>query len=698
MKQKFVFLLIITLLISFFPVGVCGFPEGEDEEPVVLPDTCAKVDTAAINVLINTIDSRPVRSILIDNSVGKQRVNYQASIRLFRSFSGPEEFSAQNGVYDGLTNPSTSEADSSIRILQHEREGYLSYAYGLEDSSLPLTVATRYKADTSGFNLTSVGTWFIGDYPTEGVIQVEVRAGGTSIDNAVPLATGSLLFTVPDSLENGRMYSIPLSRPAAIYPDEDFYVIVTYPSGQTRPQGCVMNQAIRTVSGRYLLKTGDSIWTDLQSIQGFNHCGWLMNAGESIQDTTSWLVPNDTISGSIPAGRTANFNLLFRVSPQLKGVHHAEVTITVGDSCHTRETIPVTLQINEAPYFLNAPKRVVLPENTKQIFEINIFDIEGNSFVVEPLDGVKVASYSLSGKILTLTIAPRTGEAGIYNLKLKVSDSRNESRELNIPIHVTILEDIYSPAGFVYPFMGESVTYRIPDLFRYVNGTGLSFVATVRDEKIVKLIQTDNQTIQVTPDEPGTTVIDFLFLDDVGNSFTRSIPVTVGQCEDPSRTIVQKWNNVLLVNNAAGNFLDEGYQWYKNKAPIPNATAQYYSAGNNAEDMLDFSAAYYVRLVTAAGDTVFSCPLTPVQKSNVMLKAFPNPVLGGELLNIVTGFTSADGDEVLVQLFDFNGRLVQTGRLNGTEGTIRIARVNSGFYMLHLSCKKESVSYGIYVK
>ena len=699
MKQTFALLFSIALFFFIFPVPVSGFTyeDGDEDEPIEIPDTCARVDTAAIYVRMNRFDYQPVRSILIDNSLGLQEVDYHATIRFIRTLTGSEGLSALDGAYAGLLDPSTEETDSAVRILQHEHEGYLSYAYGSQDFVTPFTIAVKFKADSSGFNATSVGTWFIGDYLSEGVIQAEVRAGGTSIDDAVPLATGALLFSIPDGLENGRMYSIPLSRPAAVYPDEDFYVIVTSPAGQERPQGCVMNQAIQAVPGRYLLKSGDT-WVDLQSMQGFNHCGWLMNVGESIQDTTAWLVPLDSISGSIPADTLANLNLLFRGSSQLKGMRYAEVTVTVDDGCQTREIIPVTLHVNDAPYFLNAPSKVVIPENTTQQFEIEIYDLENDPFILEPVIGVKVASYSLSGTKLTLTIAPKTDDAGIYNLRLRATDVYGESRDLDILIYITVLEQLYNPAGFVFSFMGGNVTYYISDLFRYVNGSGLSFQATVRDEKIIRLTRPDAQSIVLTPDELGSTFIDFYFLDDNGNSFTRSIPVTVGQCEDPSLIIVQKWNNILLVNNAAGRYTEEGYQWYKNKTPIPRATGQYYSAGNNADDMLDFTASYYVRLVTLEGDTIYTCPQSPVHKTSATAKVYPNPVAGGELLSIETGFTTGGGDDVLVQIYDFNGRIVQTGHFTGATGTIRISRLNSGYYMINLTCKKETISYGIYVK
>ena len=688
-----------ALFFSFSPMSAGGF-EAEDEEPLItdtIRTPCVRIDKSAINVRMAQLDSQIVRTIQVDNRGSRKSVDYRMSIRFIRSLADAEGMSAQDGAYAGLLNPSETEADTVIRTMQYEHVGYLSFAYGLQDKYRPLSLATRFKADSSGFNATSVDVWFIGDYMSEGVIQVEVRAGGSSIDDAVPLATGALLFSIPEGLENGRMYSIPLARPAAIYPYEDFYVIVTYPSGQTRPQGCARNQDIKSVSGRYLLKSGDQ-WVDLQKMQDFSNCGWLLNVGEAIDDSTAWLVPIDSAIRTIAADTAQKISLVFRNTPQLRGVCRAEVTLLVRDTCLTQVVIPVTLHLNEAPYFLNAPKKVIIPENTVQTFEIEIFDSDNTSFTLEPVIGAKVASYRLSGRILTLTVAPLKGDAGNYNIKFRVTDTQDGSRDLDIPIYVTVLEQLVEPSGLVLSFMGGSETYTISDLFRYVNEGGLSIIVTVRDEKIIRIERPDLETIVLIPDELGSTYLDFSFMDDEGNVHTFTFPVTVGQCEDPARIIVQKWDNILLVNNAAGFYSNEGYQWYKNKQPIPRATAQYYSAGNKAGDLLDFTAAYYVRLVTITGDTVYSCPQTPVRQSTSTFSVYPNPVSNGDLLTIETGYETGDHAETLVQLYDFNGRIVQTGRFKGAAGTIRIDRLNSGSYMLQVSSSNKTTTTGIIVK
>jgi hypothetical protein len=685
----------IILACAVFALLISSGTQAEASRFLMEEDiTCVTVGDTLISVEIDDANRLPaVHQISINNRTGLRTVNYNVSIRFTRSVSDKEGISEQENQDNG---ESSEINEGSIQTIQHESDAFLSYAFGLHDYSLPQTFATKYRAGSSGLKIFSVGTWFTGNRLSEGMIQVEVRAGGASIDEAVPLAAGTLHFSIPQDGENGAMYSVPLSKQADIYPDEDFYVIVTYPAGQERPQGCAMNERVETVPDRYLIKSGEG-WLDLQQTDGFSNCAWIMSARGMKDDNIAWLKLHSASSGSIARGRYAYVNVRFEDFPQLKGERKAEIYITTDDPCNTNVTIPVRLHVNEAPFFRYAPKSISLPENTTQQYEIELYDNEDDHFEVSPVKGAHIAAFSVSGSKLTLTVAPRTGDTGNYSVKYRITDEHNESRDLEIPIHVTVLEQLSDPDGFVYSFMGESATYNIYDLFRYVNGDGFSFIASVENGNVIQLMQTSDSTIVVTPNDLGSTVINFILRDNYGYEFFCSIPVTVGLCEDPSHIIVQKWNSILLVNNSANNYSPEGYQWYRNREAIPEATGQYYSAGERADDLLDFTASYYVRLVTLSGDTIFTCPQTPVRKNLVAAKSYPNPVQAGETITVETGFAEEEED-VYIQLVDLSGRTVQTGSFRGVSGTFRTAKTGSGYYMLIIHGKKETKSTGIYIK
>ncbi|MDR2809307.1 MAG: T9SS type A sorting domain-containing protein [Tannerellaceae bacterium] len=690
MKQTIAIIGILFFLSAFHPATSASRSSIPDDP--INPIPCVQITPASVYVYMDKFNSRPTREIRIDNSGGKLSVSYNASLRFIRSLSDWEGLSEQDNESGSGVNKPSGSAASPTQFLQYET--LLGYAFG-ENSSKPQTFATKYRAGAAGFKASSVGTWFTGDISSEGVIHVEIRAGGASINDAVPLATGSLDFSVRPEEVNGKMYSIPLSKPAAVYPGEDFYVIVTYPVRQKRPQGCAMNPSVESVPGRYLLKSGTG-WLDLQQMEGFSRCAWLMSVTETERENIAWLRISSASSGTVGAGRISSLYIMYEGSAQLKGERKAEVILTAGDSCLTRVSIPVTLHVNEAPFFLQAPSAIYVPENSVQQYEIKLYDNEDDSFTVEPLEGAKVVHHALSDSLLTLTVSPQAGDAGNYSVKFRITDEHGESRVLNIPVHVIVLEELFDPNQFVYSIVKGSVTYNIRDLFRIVNGDEFSFLVTSLDENIVKVEQPDDSTVVIIPDGLGTTSILFDFRDNYGNVLSRVISVSVGPCEDPSLVIVQKWNSVLLVNNFGNKYMENGYQWYKNKQAIPGATGQYYS-GEDAGGVLDFTAAYHVRFVTVSGDTVYSCPLTPVARQEAKTKVYPNPIRGGEVLTVETGFTDM-GEDVHVQLIDFAGRIIQTGSFKVSSGTFRVTRANSGYYLLLVSGKKGREAFTVYVK
>jgi hypothetical protein len=652
-----------------------------------LSDTCVRVSPDSIYVYMDSYAKRQLPQLTLDNRNGKTRVNYSASISYFRSVVDMDETPKPTAP------PATAkpEPDTLAITLQYESKSLLGYEYGVVDAESQ-TFATKYTAGVAGFRIYSVGTWFTGAPQSEGVIRVEIRAGGNSIDDAVPLAVGELRFSVKAGEENGKMYAVPVSSQAAVIsPGEDFYVLVTYPSEQSRPQGCAMNPAVRQAAGRYLVKTGKG-WQDLQRISGFSRCAWLMSVTGTEHENFAWLEFTSSPSGTLLRGQSVSLRLKTDRAPLLKGRQTAHVHVTVGDSCHTSASIPVTLHLNEAPFFRHAPVAVYIPENEKRDYKIILRDNENDSYQVRQTGGAKVASYKLSDSVLTLTVAPVTGDAGHYNVRLLAVDGHGESRELTVPIHVTVLKQLYGSEGFTYPFMGKSAEYRIRDLFSYKNGDGFLFTASSRDENVLKLEQTDDSTIIATPLYPGSTAIDFRIWDGYGNDFRHSIPVAVGQCEDPSLIVVQKWNRVLLANNSLGKY--SGYQWYKNREEIAGADRQYFDAG----EQLDFAAYYHVRLVTVSGDTVYSCPITPMFK-NADAKVYPNPVSAGSVLNIETGFPdTGTTEEIRVSLTDALGRTAGTGSFCGATGIFQVPQTGKGFYTVTVSCKNATRTFNIFVK
>lgn len=104
-----------------------------------------------------------------------------------------------------------------------------------------------------------------------------------------------------------------------------------------------------------------------------------------------------------------------------------------------------------------------------------------------------------------------------------------------------------------------------------------------------------------------------------------------------------KWNDVLFVDNSAGEFVS--YQWYVNGEEIAGATEQYYRA---SQDLTQSNDLYSVHMQKADGTTIISCEKTFSQVSPSR-EEYPAPekkqvvfrryhVIGSHFRIVVTGY------------------------------------------------------------
>lgn len=413
---------------------------------------------------IMTEDNTAPYTLVFKNDT-QEDVNYTVFLRYDRN-TGPNnstgETSKEPDPYDKLNlepvydrerpYPTILDTDTISQFLQYETNAVVGYAFGLNNSK-ELSIATKYTAGAKGFNISSISTWFIADYLSEGSIKYEIRAGGKSIENAVTLIKDAISYKIDKIEDNGKMYNIALNSEAVVYPYEDFYVIFTYPDHCNRPQGCVRNESVITSKGRYLAKIKGE-WMDIQRLEGFSKCGWIMNVTEKEPKTIDWVQLKSDSCGVIASGGSSEIDLLFDSSKALPGTQTANVILMAFGSCSANITFPVSLKINDAPYFVNAPTFIGLRENEVRREEIEIIDDEENTLSVIPVAGVKFLTYSLINSTLILNIAPNSGDAGKYVAKFRVTDSKGASREMQIDIDVTSynehLEEIYNPDWFVF--------------------------------------------------------------------------------------------------------------------------------------------------------------------------------------------------------------------------------------------------------
>lgn len=147
---------------------------------------------------------------------------------------------------------------------------------------------------------------------------------------------------------------------------------------------------------------------------------------------------------------------------------------------------------------------------------------------------------------------------------------------------------------------------------------------------------------------------------------TNTLDVTVSPA--PTTPLIT-WEDMLLTSSAS-----EEYQWYLEGAPIPDATEQDHTPLVNGT--------YTVVTTDANGCTATSAPYffgsTSVpDASPTQLSIYPQPV--SDVLFVV-GLES----DSRYRLIDGQGRLVQEGRLPGTNEEIDVRASAPGMYVLHV--------------
>jgi hypothetical protein len=158
------------------------------------------------------------------------------------------------------------------------------------------------------------------------------------------------------------------------------------------------------------------------------------------------------------------------------------------------------------------------------------------------------------------------------------------------------------------------------------------------------------------------------------------------------QVVIQRWNNTLLINNnpaTNGGYMFASYQWYRNGEAIAGATAQHYSAGNKATDLLG-DAPYHAALTTATGEPLRTCPAQPAAMAQGNLTAYPNPLRSGNILHLEPGMDAAslEGAEVLV--YSLTGKLLLRQKAAGNPVELRL-HLPMGIYIVRINDRQAKI-------
>lgn len=178
---------------------------------------------------------------------------------------------------------------------------------------------------------------------------------------------------------------------------------------------------------------------------------------------------------------------------------------------------------------------------------------------------------------------------------------------------------------------------------------------------------------------------------------TETYKVVIEKRIPTEKIVVQKYDNVLLVNNnkqTNGGYVFQAYQWFKNGEPIGDKQA--YSAGDAFGTTLEAGAEYYVELTLYNGKKITSCPIFIQDKAPANWGVYPNPVKKNQLLHIRLDEDKQQATSYVI--YNVKGQTIKRGEFveGNTNKSIEIpTTVASGSYFLVLKVdgKQQSVQF-----
>ncbi|WP_353163197.1 MBG domain-containing protein, partial [Myroides odoratus] len=174
---------------------------------------------------------------------------------------------------------------------------------------------------------------------------------------------------------------------------------------------------------------------------------------------------------------------------------------------------------------------------------------------------------------------------------------------------------------------------------------------------------------------------------------TETYKIVIDKRIPTEHLVIQKYNNVLLVNNnkqTNGGYVFQAYRWFKNGELVGEKQA--YSAGDEYGTTLDPQATYEVELTLYNGKKIRSCPIVIKGKATANWSVYPNPVQKSQWLYVQ--MKEEKPGMVHYIIYNLKGQLIKRGSLEGSVKGIEIpTTVASGSYFLIL--KTEDTQEGV---
>lgn len=689
---------------------------------VTLPPSLA-VQTKEVNSVVNYLTDKDTQYAIFDNTNGGGTLKYELSIDYLRKAANGTTPSSASKSITKIAKSAKAEqflksmpapkggvsayADPSFnRVLSYENKMAADTHFGY-DGGEPFTTATRFNAGKEGFTLSHFQTFMFGIDKPSGTINYEIRAGGTSAADATIIEQGSVDY-VYEGGKTGAWVTLPIKEAKGLYPNEDFYIIITYPYELPFVQGAIAG--IVNTPGRYTLTDGED-WYDLQDSDLYPGYGWMVRAGEENYTSNAWVVMNGLSDGTIAPGGKKEVQLDFTAANGARGDQHAVLNIRTNDPVTSVGKIPVKLHINEAPVFSNLPvETTVVSEASEVVVKIGLTDKEANKITVQSANAPSWATFELVGSELSIKLAPGYETAGTYTLNYTAVDELGASTEAKLEVEV--LKTNRAPEAIqseelVYSKLNFFDVRKFGDYFTDPDADKMTFNATVANENIVTVtVGQELGQFVVETHAAGETILTLTATDAFGLSTVQQIKVTVVNNKAPlalgAQAILFNKLSVQETFSYDKYFSDPDGDQLTFEATVVDgkiASIAQSATGFTIESLSNGETELILKATDIYGATAEQHVTVIVNQSEVMeLNIFPNPVVN--TINIK--WTSRWAGDVVVEVVALNGAIVRKFDIDDvqlkTYSQLDLSTLPTGAYFLHVSGKEGTSSVFKFIK
>jgi subtilisin family serine protease len=514
---------------------------------VTLPPAL-NVETTEVNSVVNYLTDKDTQFAVFNNGTDGGTLKYELSIDYLRKsisgFSSHSQSIAKTGKTANLNllksipapkgGISLYAADPSFnRVLAYEDSNKATARFFGYGGGLPFTTATRFNAGKDGFTLSHFKTFMNGTEKPSGTIVYEIRAGGSSVNDATIIDQGSVDYVYAGD-KAGAWVTLPIKEPKGLYPNEDFYIVLTYPYEISYSQGAI--DKLDKTPGRYTAADTEGEFSDIQDVPGFQDIGWMVRAGEENYLPNAWVTMNGLSNGDLAPGETRKVQLDFTAANGVRGDQHAILNIRTNDPVNIVGKVPVNLHINEAPIFSNIPEdAIIVNEASEVVVNVRLKDKEANTITVKAPNVPKWVTFELIDQEIAIKLAPGYETAGTYTLKYTATDNLGAATEMTLQVEV--LKTNRAPLAIqseelIYSRLKYFDVRQFADYFSDPDDDKMTFTASVANTDIVSVTTgQDLGEYVIETHAAGETILTLTATDVFGASTEQQIKVIVNKAE-----------------------------------------------------------------------------------------------------------------------------------------------------------------------